>query len=495
MIEKEKKILQLLSSIYLFLVVVAFPLIVDKTGYFYILECKWHSFLMICVLYIVLSLSTYLYFLLFKKTNYFKNYKFNILQYLALALLIINIISCFISPYFKEFDLFVGVGRGEGLIMTSLYILSFICLSLFMKFDKKYISFFSISSIMISIVSIMQHLGFNPFNLYQETIGIHNVSFTSTIGNVDFVSAIYTIFLPISIGAFIFLEDNKALHIMSIILSSFVFLVIDVQSGRLAMMLLLAIVFPFIIKNNKRLSRTLIVVASSLFSASMIHFLNPIYSYFYRKISLHLQIDYTLLLFILVITSLLILSKVIKRFDYSINKKGIISIYISMLVAAVIALLVVYFYDFKAGFLYEIHSIMHGKLLDEFGTYRIFLWKRAVNLIKERPLLGSGPDTFAVRFMSKYTNDVIKIGEYSINDTAANEFLTMTINIGLIGALTYISFLICQIKTGISKMNDYSKVLLMALLCYIFQSLFNLSVVVVAPLFWVLMATHISSTN
>jgi O-antigen ligase len=143
--------------------------------------------------------------------------------------------------------------------------------------------------------------------------------------------------------------------------------------------------------------------------------------------------------------------------------------------------------------LYEMHELLHGNFDDDFGTYRIFLWKRTFAIFPEYPILGSGPDSFAIRFMARYTADVASIGELTINDTAANVYLTMLINIGIVGLLDYLAFLFFQVIEGIKKINKYSAILLISVLCYMIQDCFNLSLVIVTPIFWLLMALHINS--
>jgi hypothetical protein len=71
----------------------------------------------------------------------------------------------------------------------------------------------------------------------------------------------------------------------------------------------------------------------------------------------------------------------------------------------------------------------------------------------------------------------------------------MLINIGVVGLLNYIAFLFFQIKNGIKKINKYSAILLIAMTCYIIQDFFNLSIVIVTPIFWLLMALHYTSLN
>ena len=95
---------------------------------------------------------------------------------------------------------------------------------------------------------------------------------------------------------------------------------------------------------------------------------------------------------------------------------------------------------------------LHGNFKDEFGTYRIFLWKRTFKIFGEYPYFGSGPDTFALRFMSKFRDDVALIGPVTINDTAANVYLTMLINIGVFGLVSYLLFVLLIINDNSSML-------------------------------------------
>jgi hypothetical protein len=71
----------------------------------------------------------------------------------------------------------------------------------------------------------------------------------------------------------------------------------------------------------------------------------------------------------------------------------------------------------------------------------------------------------------------------------------MIISIGIVGLLNYLSFIFFQLKKGIKKINKYSAILLIAMVCYLIQDCFNLSLVIVTPVFWLLMALHYSSIN
>lgn len=335
--------------------------------------------------------------------------------------------------------------------------------------------------------------------MYQRGIGTHNVSFMTTIGNIDFISAMYCILLTVSFSAYVFLEDNKkwekALHLISILMGFFIIGIIDVQSGKAAFFGTLVIIFPFIIANNKRLSRFLIMIATILMSYCINIILNPEYHYDLHQLGLYFQFNYIVMLFLIVCGVLIHLAHTLNKikYDCSENKKIIKYFYLGIAACGVLALLVLYFVNFKSGILYEMHELLHGNFDDDFGTYRIFLWKRAFTLIPQYPIFGSGPDTFAIRFMAKYSADVAAIGPLTINDTAANVYLTMIINIGIVGLLNYLAFIFFQLKEGVKKMNSYSAILLIAIVCYLIQDFFNLSLVIVTPIFWLLMALHYRS--
>lgn len=500
LLNKEKTILEVISGVYIFILILIFPLMVDKTGFFHILEHKWYSYVTIASVYLITCLIVFLYFLIIKKVNYFKNYKFSLVQILAVSFLGLNILSCFLSPYFKTHNLFIGVGRGEGLIVSSLYILTFLFITFFAKFQKRYISYFSIASILISFIEILQYIGFNPFNMYQGGIGTHNVSFMGTIGNIDFISAMYCILLPISFSAFIFLDENKYLkltHLLSLLMGSFIFGIINVQSGKVAYLVILLLTFPFILVNNKRLSRFLITISTILTAYCINIIINPEYHYDLGRVNLYFQFNFLTLMFIIVIGLLIYLSTILKKTPYDLknNYSYLKKYYLILGIGLVFSLVALYFINVSSGMLYEIHELLHGNFDDTFGTYRIFLWKRTLTLINQYPIFGSGPDTFALRFMAKYTADVAAIGPLTINDTAANVYLTMLINLGVIGLGNYLLFLFFQVKEGIKNVNQYSIILLITLLCYLVQDFFNLSVVIVSPIFWLLMGLHYISIN
>lgn len=336
--------------------------------------------------------------------------------------------------------------------------------------------------------------------MYQDGIGTHNVSFMATIGNIAFISAMFCILLTVSFVAFVFLEEDKKfkiVHLLSVFMGFFIFIIINVLGGRVAFLGVFALLIPFIITNSKRLSRTIIAMSTIILGLAINIIINPQFHYSVGELRLYFQFNGIALAFLIITAILWFLAYILHKrdFDLSKNKRVVAGIYIGMIVVVLLIISVIYVVDFESGILYEVHELLHGNFDDDFGTYRVFLWRRAFALVPEYPILGSGPDTFAIRFMAKYTEDVAALGELSINDTAANVYITMLINIGIVGLISYCVFLILQLVSGIKNKNGYSIILLVAMICYMIQDMFNLWVVIVTPMFWVLMAIHMLSID
>lgn len=97
--------------------------------------------------------------------------------------------------------------------------------------------------------------------------------------------------------------------------------------------------------------------------------------------------------------------------------------------------------------------------------------------------------------MDKYTQDVAELGKLTLEDTAANNYLTILVNTGFLGVISYLIYISFQLINGLKNANKYSIVFLIASICFLIQDCFNLWVVIVTPIFWILMAIMFLSTN
>lgn len=142
---------------------------------------------------------------------------------------------------------------------------------------------------------------------------------------------------------------------------------------------------------------------------------------------------------------------------------------------------------------------------EKLGSSRGYIWSRALPLIKNTFILGTGPDTFAFEFPQE---DLI--GKYFAYDTpnivvdkAHNLYLQMAINYGFIALLGFIAIMLIYIVDSIKlyafkdNFQDNKPQMLGAITClgvvgYLFAGMFNDSVVSVAPVFWIILGVGVA---
>ena len=121
---------------------------------------------------------------------------------------------------------------------------------------------------------------------------------------------------------------------------------------------------------------------------------------------------------------------------------------------------------------------------------RIDILRVCLNVFKESPFLGTGPDTLGERLSKDYKNYVnehIKLYGATI-DKAHNEYLEYAVSCGIFTLIFYLILIFCILK-GILKniKDDKFKIILSVILSYLIQATLNISVIAVAPLFWILL--------
>jgi O-antigen ligase len=131
---------------------------------------------------------------------------------------------------------------------------------------------------------------------------------------------------------------------------------------------------------------------------------------------------------------------------------------------------------------------------EKFGSARGYIWSRSLPLILKKPLLGYGPDTFALAFpQSDY------VGKYNaynttnmVVDKAHNTFIQIAINSGIVALLAYIVLHIILavrmiryfIKNKFNATSIYHSIFSSVALGYFIASFFNDSTVQVSPTYW-----------
>lgn len=139
----------------------------------------------------------------------------------------------------------------------------------------------------------------------------------------------------------------------------------------------------------------------------------------------------------------------------------------------------------KTEFSNEVESSRNSSTRERIDILRVCL-----NVFKDSPFLGTGPDTLDERLSKDYENYVnehVKLYGATI-DKAHNEYLEYAVSCGIFTLIFYLILIFCILK-GILKniKDDKFKIILSVILSYLIQATLNISVIAVAPLFWILL--------
>ncbi|BES66478.1 O-antigen ligase family protein [Gottschalkiaceae bacterium SANA] len=136
-------------------------------------------------------------------------------------------------------------------------------------------------------------------------------------------------------------------------------------------------------------------------------------------------------------------------------------------------------------------------------TYRGYIWSRTIPLLKKHVLLGAGPDCFVFEFpqYEHITKWNINQPTYLLYDKPHNWYLQMGINTGLLSLLAVLAMGFLLLFQSIKKYmlggqeDPVTATLLAMVFAYAAASIFNDSVISVAPIFWMIFGLAVGAVN
>ena len=479
-----------LTSLYTAVLLGIFPLWAGP--YSAITGVKYRFFFILCAVYLgLMALSLAAKAITCRSINFSRP---RMESLFFLAYLLWALISCSLSPY----DGLRGEGRAEGLITIALYVLCFISVSVYGALRFWHLFALGAAVTANALMSFVQLLGINIFSLFPAGLNYYDKgvyyagSFLGTLGNTNVLSAFLTLAVGILMGGCAAFSHRKCskLLLLSCFAGSALLLWSKADSGLLAAICCAVLFFPFVFaKSETRKAWALPAGAGLLGFAAGVLF--PFENGFAFCPS------FEGFAFILAAVLFPIICRKTRR-EWKISAKGLIIFYSAWLAAA---LLILYFVPFSTGAAKEAHLILHGAADPAFGSGRLRIWKRALQLIREKPLFGSGPDTFVKRVGFEFSHFIEQTGRLRQMrvDCAHNEYLNIAANCGL-GALLF--FLLAAGTVMIKAIKNHRRgiVLALAAACtaYMVQLFFTFSVCSVSPVFYLtlaLLSSHCKHTN
>ena len=475
------------TDIYVSIMLLIFPLFPGFSGYANITFSKFIFFVCATVLW----LAALLLLSIGKPPPPLRSHHFA-----ALAFGLVCLLSWFFSPYRSES--LVGAGRYDGLVTQLLYVAVFMGVSLFGRLRKRHLLFLGISLALCSAVAMVQLWNIDIFSLFPGDYshydgGIrYSGAFLGTMGNTNVLSAFCCLALPALFALITVWKSPRAwLALIPICPAVFMLIRAGVSGGFVGMGAAALIAAPLLLSDASRLRRALAAAAPLLCSAAVALAFSPEYI---LGEAFRWSFDFELPSFALFAAAALCLipALILGKSGFAPSPKTLRrGLSLACAAVLVLCLVFVYFSPAEDGTVYELSQVMHGNWNEKFGSSRILIWRESLSLFPERPLLGSGPDTLALRVDVQFSRLVEETGQTlrSGVDNAHNEYIGYLINTGLLGLTAYAAVLLLSLAAWLRRRHRHAHAALgTGVLCYCVQSFFALGLPLVAPMFWIALA-------
>jgi len=497
----------LATVIYICIVLSIYPLVYHNY-YFDMLIFKYQFYYSVTLLYIgIIIISNFIYIFLNKSNRLSYRFilkKLTIPELSIIFFMLIALISTFQSDFFYE-SFWGNEGRYTGLFTLTLYGISILFIIRYLNFKNWILYLFLISGILACCFGITDYFKLDILGFKVNIVpGQYNM-FMSTIGNVNSYTSYVALIMAVSTVLFSIEKIKwKIILYYFCMVCSFLAIIMGLSDNSYLSLLTLFGLLPlFLFKSKKGFRRYLVIITTFLGVIYMIININkaiPDKVLDMQGIINHLPATglRLLLMFMLCIT---VITYVVQYKYKSENDNLSVAWKYSWLALMLMGTGIILF------ILYDINILMntdrYGSLTqyllfnDDWGTHRGFNWRIAIenynNFSLIHKIFGYGPDTYGI--ITDFTNYKEMVTKYNeIYDSAHNEYLQYFITMGPLSLISYLLFLGSSIGGLIKKSKDnvYVISVIYALLCYSVQAFVNISVPIVTPIMFALIASGLA---
>ena len=133
----------------------------------------------------------------------------------------------------------------------------------------------------------------------------------------------------------------------------------------------------------------------------------------------------------------------------------------------------------------EAIEILKGNVDSSYGTSRIYIWQNAIKVVPKFLLHGAGIDCFPKAFDGHALTAGLLGNGLVMYDKAHNEYLQILVTQGIFALISYLLLYGYSVYRGLKRSFKYKEVyLLLPIIGYLVQAFFNISVIEVAPIFF-----------
>lgn len=500
-------------SIFVFCMFVVQPLIIGPQRYVDYTGFKLRSYLIMLAFALFLLACVFLQYVYTQPSWVTKTWKqrlqdMQIYEYALIAYLVFLTISMLIAVlgrggYYAYNALWGSTGdRNEGFFVLFSYIIVIWSIGRLYRPKQWHLMALCIVAAILCCYGILQFYMIDPLRLNFANFNmLYTLSSVATISNRDFASTFLC--LSIFICVVQFTQQNSKLRwvfFACLLPIVYTLTLMKTLSGIVGIAATAILLFPYFIRNRKYAYRFFFQVGICL----LVIWLAEFFIAQARKIDFAIfNIMMIAAIACLVLSALFYVLRSIRSVPHP-SVKAMHIIWPAVLVGIVIIFILALP---KLGAnpvggrssllfnqLYEM--VYHGNFDDSFGSERLYVWKRGLMMIQERPLFGQGPDGFAVEFYNRfYQESLDKYGVYY--DKVHNEYLQTWTDLGIFALISWLTFAFSLLWKAHKKFIKEPVVLAVAatMICYMVQAFFNLSMPGVSPSCWAMWGVLVAMTR
>lgn len=420
-------------------------------------------------------------------------------DWLVLAFLLVNVVSYFCSE--NRAEAFWGTrGWYIGLMTQIFYLCSYIFISRFFKGEKVLVPLFALSTAIIYILGIL-----NRFSVYPIKMEGAATNFISTLGNINWFCGFWSVFFPIAVGLFYKSKGKKASYRIAV----GVYLALATAAGAIqgsdsallvfgSVVLVLFFLSADLVKRQSFYETVMVLCAT----CQIIRFVRKIKgdAFNYDSGAAELLTNNSALLIIgLIALAIWVLLKILEKKQvflarFFLFEKWVVFALVVLFLCVFVALIVCNTKNpGSIGALSENKAFTFNAY---WGSSRGITWTAGLTVFGDQSflhrLIGIGPDSFVYGVYkegSSATQMVRDVFGNSRLTNAHNEWITVLVNNGILGLLSFAGFFVLKIRSFL-KAKVVSPLVFacgLALVGYTFHNIFSFQQTLNGPFIYIAM--------
>jgi len=479
-------------DVFIILMLGIFPLFLTEGLFFTLNDSKY--------LFLIFSSAALLLFYIFspyapKTTPSLK--QISVPDWAMIGLCAVYIISGLMSSDFAE-TLNGASGRFNGIITILCYTIIYFVITRYGKLKPIFFYVFAISSSLVFLLGILNFFQIDPLNAYANVKESEREIFLSTIGNRNFFSAFVSIGLPIFATLFCLAKTRWKTIFFAIatVLGELALFIGNSDSGFIGMVIVFLVLPIFLFDNYNSFRRYIVFVFTFFVSAQIINLLISNTSEEVGKIAgisnflMNSKISIIILICLALIVLILYILPLEKKLPLDIIKK----VFVGTITVVILIFLISFFYFSIINKHTSLGTFEdYLRFSTNFGSDRGSVWIALLTAFISFPIvkifIGSGPDTIYQVLLEYYPTE-IRNGSLMPFDSAHNEYIHYLITTGLIGLAAYCTLIGFLVSWSLrrAKKSEFMLPLATSAICYAVQGFFNISVISVTPLFFLVLS-------